>query len=286
MTAASAATDGMARPGRSWRPPSVRIATRLAVLFGSAAILLIYAPMIWLGVMSVSERPLSGLPYPLSGQWYDDLFRDVDKWLPPLELSIVIGLIVALCCMVAATMVGRALPRLKRRGGVILLFLLPLFVPGIVVGGALFMYYKALIGIKMGLWSLVLGHFIWSFPFALLAMLVVTARFDERLLEAAEDLGASPWHRFWHIEVPLLKPGIVAAGFFGFLLSFNELPRSIFLRSGEVTLPVHLWAESASHVSSVPLIYAMSTIITIASVVLTVVALRMLFFSKRAGAGF
>ena len=163
-----------------------------------------------------------------------------------------------------------------------MVFLLPLFFPGIVTGGAFFMHYKGLLGLKMGVWSLVLGHFVWAFPFALLAMLVVTARFDERLTEAASDLGASAWHRFWHIEAPLLKPGIVASGFFGFLLSFNELPRSIFLRSGEVTLPLHLWAESSSHVSSVPLIYAMSTLITIASTVLTVIALRMLFFGRRA----
>ena len=49
-----------------------------------------------------------------------------------------------------------------------------------------------------------------------------------------------------------------------------------------MTLPLHLWAESSSHVSSVPLIYAMSTLITIASTVLTVIALRMLFFGRRA----
>ena len=260
---------------------SQRIATSIAVVLGTFAIFLIYAPIVWLGVMSVSERPLSGFPWPLSGVWYDDLLRDTGKWLGPLELSLLIGLMVAACCMVAATLVGRALPRMKRRGGLLMIFLLPLFFPGIVAGAAFFMHYKALLGVKMGVWSLVLGHFVWAFPFALLAMLVVAARFDERLLEAASDLGASAWYRFWHVEAPLLKPGIVASGFFGFLLSFNELPRSIFLRSGEVTLPLHLWAESSSHVSSVPLIYAMSTLITIASTLLTVVALRMLFFGER-----
>ena len=257
---------------------SQRIATWIAVVLGAAVILLIYAPIVWLGVMSVSENPLSGVPWPLSGVWYDDLFRDTEKWLGPLELSVLIGLIVAACCMLGATLVGRFIPRMKRRGGLLMIFMLPLFFPGIVAGGAFFMHYKALLGLKMGVWSLVLGHFIWAFPLALLAMLVVAARFDERLLEAASDIGASNWQRFWHVEAPLLKPGIVAAGFFGFLLSFNELPRSIFLRSGEVTLPLYLWAESSSHVTSVALIYAMSTLITIASIFLTVVALRMLFF--------
>jgi ABC-type spermidine/putrescine transport system permease subunit II len=55
---------------------------------------------------------------------------------------------------------------------------------------------------------------------------VVAARFDVRLLEVAADLGAGGWRRFRDIEAPLLLPGILSAGFFGFLLSLNELPRS------------------------------------------------------------
>ena len=117
-------------------------------------------------------------------------------------------------------------------------FLMPLMVPGIVAGVGLFMWYRLVIHVKMGVWSLALAHFVWAFPFALLAMLVVAARFDMRLMEAAEDLGASRWQRFWQVEVPILKPGIFAAGFLGFLLSFNELPFSIFMRAGQDTLPL------------------------------------------------
>lgn len=279
MTSATVA----ARIASSRRPPG-RMAFRIAILLGSAAITLIYVPIVWLAVMSVSEQPLTGVPWPLSTEWYDDLGGQVAKWLEPLELSLLIATIVSIGCMVMATIVGRVLPRLRWRGGFLIAFLIPLFVPGVVVGGALFMFYKALLGIKMGVWSLVLGHFTWALPFTIVAMLVVTTRFDYRLLEAAQDLGASNSQRFWQIEVPLMKPGIVSSGFFGFLLSFNELPRSIFLRSGQQTLPLYLWAESASHVSSIPLIYALSTLIAIASIGLTVTALRLLFFgAKEAG---
>jgi len=122
-----------------------------------------------------------------------------------------------------------------------------------------------------------LAHFVWAFPFALLAMLVVAARFDTRLMEAAEDLGANRWQRFWQIEVPILKPGIFAAGFFGFLLSFNELPFSIFMRSGQDTLPLYLWVQSGAHNTTVPLIYALSTLVTVASVGLTFIAIKLAF---------
>jgi ABC-type spermidine/putrescine transport system permease subunit II len=258
--------------------------TRRAVQAGVAAgyvfISLIYIPIVWLGVMSFSERPHSGIPYPLSIEWYDALFSDV-RWLSPLQLSLLIGLIVAVCCMAAAVIVGRKLPQMSQRGLLLLLFLLPLFIPGIITGAALFMYYRAFIGVKLGIWSLIVAHFVWAFPFALLAMLVVSTRFDARLLDAAADLGASGWKRFWHIEMPLLRPGVIVSGFFGFLLSFNELERSIYMRAGQITLPLHLWNETASHQSSVPLVYGLSTIIAVVSIGLVTLALWLLFFRRR-----
>lgn len=258
---------------------AVGVGTTLTIIFGYTAIFLIYAPIFWLAVMSFSEAPLTGVPWPMTGAWYAKLLDDT-RWVEPIELSLGIAVIVSILCMLAATLVGRSLPAMRRRGALLFAFLTPLFVPGVVLGVAVFMYYRSFLGIKPGVWSIVLVHFVWSYPFALLGMLVVSVRFDLRLLEAAADLGANAWQRFWHIEYPALKPGIIAAAFFGFLLSFNELERSIFVRGGNTTLPLYTWFQTASHTSNVPLIYALSTIITLFSVAFTVFALRMLFTGR------
>ena len=280
QTRADRATDPVAQPaGKAGKATAVGFWTGLSIILGYTVIFLIYAPIFWLTVMSFSQRPLTGVPWPLTGSWYAKLYEDT-RWVGPIELSLVIALIVAVLCMSAATLVGRSLPALRRRGGILFAFLLPLFVPGIVLGATLFMFYRSFLGIKTGLWSLVLVHFLWSFPFALLAMLVVSVRFDHRLLEAAEDLGANAWQRFWHIEFPALRPGIIAAAFFGFLLSFNELERSLFLRGGHTTLPLYSWVQAASHTSNVPLIYALSTIIMLISLALTMFSLRMLLAGR------
>ena len=280
MTLMSAPTTGRGRRGIMFVDRLMRTARPIGVAVGYLWVTLIYIPIVWLAVMSVSSRPLTGVPYPLSLEWYDALFSGDMRWLPPLERSLILGLIVSVLCMVSATMVGRVLPQLRRRGGLLAAFLAPLFVPALVTGVSMFMFYRALIGLKLGDWSLVLAHFVWAFPFALLAMLVVSSRFDMRMSEAASDLGATNWQRFWQIEVPLLRPGIIASGFFGFLLSFNELPLSIYMRAGQMTLPLHLWAESTAHQSSIPLIYGMSTLVTFVSIIIVVVALRLLFFRK------
>ena len=232
----------------------------VAMLGGLLVIVLTYVPILWLAVMSFSQRPLSGIPYPLTLEHYASLAAD-PQWVTPFWESTVLGLVVGLTCMVVATAVGRAIPRMPRPGGVVLIALLPLFVPGLTMGAALFIFFRSLLGLRLGMWSIFVAHLVWALPFALLLVLVIATRFDHRLLEAAEDLGASRWQRFWDIEFPILRPGIIGAGIFGFLLSFNELLRSIFLRGSEETMPIYNWTMTASHQSQVPIIFSLATIL-------------------------
>jgi ABC-type spermidine/putrescine transport system permease subunit II len=227
---------------------------------GLFVLAMIYFPLAWLALMSISRNPLSGIPFPLSFDHYADLFAD-RRWLAPFTASLVIATAVGIICATAATLVGRALPRSRHPGSVVLFCILPLFVPGMSMGAALFIFFRSFLGLKLGFWSVFLGHFIWAFPFALLIILVLTVRFDNRLIEAGADLGASGWQIFRDIEFPLLKPAIVGAGLFGFLLSFNEVLRTIFLRGTETTMPVWNWVMAASQQSQVPIIFALATIV-------------------------
>jgi ABC-type spermidine/putrescine transport system permease subunit II len=241
----------------------------LAKWSGYGLIGLIYFPLLWLAVLSVSEHPLSGIPYPLSSKNYTALFADL-RWLPPFLASLVLATIVGLVSAVVATLVGRAIPRSRRGGTIVLLAMLPLFVPGLSMGAALFIFLRSFLGFKLGFWSMFLGHLVWAMPFSLLLMLVLTTRFDHRLVEAAADLGASSWQCFWDIEFPLLRPAIIGSGLFGFLLSFNEMLRSTFLRGTEETMPIWNWIMASSQQSQVPIIFSLGTLIL--SVVLPLLA--------------
>ncbi len=234
--------------------------TRAAVCAGLLVIVITYMPVIWLAAMSFSVEPLSGIPHPLTMRWYNEMAADT-RWAAPLWGSIGLGVLVGLSCMIAATAVGRAIPRLKRRGGILLLAFLPMFVPGLTMGAALFLYLRSYLELRLGLWSVFFGHLVWALPFGLLLVLVLATRFDHRLLEAASDLGASAVQRFWHIEFPIMRPAVIGAGLFGFLLSFNELPRSIFLRGTSTSLPIFQWAQASSHQSLVPITFALASII-------------------------
>jgi putrescine transport system permease protein len=73
-------------------------------------------------------------------------------------------------------------------------------------------------------------------------------KFDVRLLEAATDLGATPWQAFWRITVPLSKNGIVAGSMLVFIPSLGEyvIPE---LLGGPQTLMIGrtLWDEFFSN---------------------------------------
>lgn len=55
------------------------------------------------------------------------------------------------------------------------------------------------------------------FPFMVLPLISSFDKLDRSLLEAARDLGANGWHRFWRIIVPLTSPGIIAGCLIVFL---------------------------------------------------------------------
>jgi len=70
--------------------------------------------------------------------------------------------------------------------------------------------------------SLVLGMTYTYLPFMVLPLYANLAKMDLRLLEAAADLGASPWIAFWKITVPLSKAGIIAGAMLVFIPCIGE----------------------------------------------------------------
>jgi len=96
--------------------------------------------------------------------------------------------------------------------------------------------------------SLVLGMVYTYLPFMILPLYGNLAKMDLRLLEAASDLGASPWVAFWKVTVPLSKAGIIAGSMLVFIPCVGEfvIPE---LLGGPQTLMIGrvLWDEFFSN---------------------------------------
>jgi putative spermidine/putrescine transport system permease protein len=117
----------------------------------------------------------------------------------------------------------------------------------------------------------VILHFLWKeIPFVTLILLAVLRGISSAYETQARVLGASPWQCFWHITLPLMKPGILSASLmvFGFIFSSFEVPfllGSTFPR----TLPVLVYrAFTDADLNQRPVAIALGLILSLLSTLL------------------
>lgn len=117
--------------------------------------------------------------------------------------------------------------------------------------------------------SMTIGMVYTYVPFMILPLYATLVKMDLRLLEAAKDLGATPWKAFWLVTVPLSKNGIVAGSMLVFIPSVGEyvIPE---LLGGPSTLMIGrvLWDEFFSNND-----WAMASAVAVSMVVLILIPL-------------
>ena len=220
---------------------------RWALLAVSAlAFVYILTPLIFVTWLSFYSQEIPA--YPPEGyslKWYAEAVSN-ERFIDAFILSAELGIVSTLIGLVLAIPASLGLTRLKFRGrdGLGNLMLMPLIVPGIVLGIALYIFHVE-IEINTGLpiigsfYGLVWGHVLLVIPWAVRLITASLAGFDRTLEEAAQNLGADRFTTFRRVTLPGILPGIVAGGMFGFVSSFGNLEMSLFLVGpGSNTLPI------------------------------------------------
>ena len=178
------------------------------------------------------------------------------KWFGAVltNRSFVGGFVLSFQTGVAATLIGLALAvpaslaiarrRFYGRGFITALLLMPLIVPGVVLGTSIYVFQieteiatgLPLLGSTSGL---IAAHVLIVVPWAARLVTASLAGFDPAIEEAANNLGATPLTTFRRVTFPAIRPGIVAGALFGFVTSFGNLEMSLFLvGAGRTTLPI------------------------------------------------
>ena len=164
------------------------------------------------------------------------------------------GFMLSLQVAVASTLIGLLLGvpaslalvrhRIPLGGGVSTLLLLPLVMPGIVLGTATYVFQIEVeiatqLPVMGSLGGLIAAHTLVVIPWVVRLVTASLVGFDRSIEEAAQNLGAGPVTTFWRVTLPSIRPGIVAAALFGFVTSFGNLEMSLFLVGpGRTTLPI------------------------------------------------
>ncbi|MFP4129689.1 MAG: ABC transporter permease [Halorhodospira sp.] len=115
-------------------------------------------------------------------------------------------------------------------------------VPGIVLGTALVVVGLRVDLLYQSIALLAFGYVVRFLPLAVGNIRAPLERTEQGLVSAARSLGASPGEAFRRVTLPLILPGLLAAGALVFLEVMRELPATLLLRpSGFDTLATHLW---------------------------------------------
>ena len=118
-----------------------------------------------------------------------------------------------------------------------------------------------------------LAHVILAAPFAVLVLTSTFEGIDDRLLEAGTVFGCSTAELFYRVILPLAVPGIVAAGLFSFLSSYNDFVLTLMLYgSNTVTLPVQTYLSIGN--GYIQVASAISMILLIPALLFLVLLLR------------
>ena len=199
-----------------------------------------------------------------SGKWFGLIFSGHYSVRPLLQsfwLSLRIAGLATLVSCVRGTTAALALHKWKSRLQSIHYGLVytPLIMPDILIGISLLMLFVAS-GIECGFWTILIAHVTFCVSYVTMTLLARLQDFDDRIIEAAYDLGAGPWYTFFRIELPLLLPGIVAGGLLAFTLSIDDVVITSFVNgAGTNTFPTYV-SSMTKHSRNLPAVFVLSTL--------------------------
>lgn len=244
--------------------------------YGILVLVFLYLPLVSVTFASLSESRYLSFPIrSYDAKWYGEALAS-DTVNNLLFVSLKVAGLVTIISLVVGFFGALAFARYQWRFRKTFqkLILLPIFFPQTVLGLALLIWFNAIDVIPS--WrTAVVAHLVWISPITTLIISIRAYGFDPTLEEAARDMGCSTWQILREITLPLLMPGVVAAGLFAFLLSWGNFPLSLFTTGADSTLPEWLYAKMVSGYS--PLVPTVGILSVLASVGLLTLGLGMLF---------
>ena len=225
-------------------------------------------PLVILSSFSASSM-ITFPPTGFSFRWYTGIFERME-YVRSFLLSLRLSLLCVLISVSVGTLASLALARYNFRGREIIrsVFLSPLMLPAVIVGLALLRFFASIRWVAT-FQGILLAHLMLTTAYVIRTVSSSLVGFDSSLEEAARDLGASAFYTLRKVTLPLIKPGLIVAAIFAFIVSFDETTVSIFITGGRtITLPVRIFSQ---------LEYGLDPTVTAISSVLILMAVIALF---------
>ncbi len=241
------------------------------ILAGGFGYFFLYVPLIILILYSFNDSRVNVEWVGFTLHWYRVLFSDVQLIDAALN-SLIIAIIASSVSVVLGTLAGISLHRYKLRL-LPALVLIPVAAPELLVGVSLLLFFL-MINFTLGLASITLAHTAFCISFVAIAVKSRMHGMDDSIMDAARDLGASPFKAFYLILLPTILPGIIAGGLMAFTLSIDDFVITFFTAGvGASTLPLAIYSMLKMGVT--PEVNAASTMIILVTLILMAVATKL-----------
>jgi len=229
-----------------------------------------YLPIAVVALFSLNASRM--IAFPLQGlttDWYSDVLHD-DRLLGGFLVTLLVAIPTAIIAMALGAMAALAATRYRFRAKSLFLLLLaiPFFIPKIILAVS-DLILLADLGIAKSVVTIVIAQSLIILPFTTLVVASVLIRIDPQIEEAAADLGASSWAIFLRVQLPLMRNGLIAASFVGFVLSSSEYVVTAFL-SGR-TQPLSILVASDFRFNLSPTLDALSILIVVLNMALVAI---------------
>jgi ABC-type spermidine/putrescine transport system permease subunit II len=235
---------------RSVEPVVFRVLTLAFTIFIVAYVLI---PIVVTLVMSFNDAAQIRFPIKAwSLDWYRD-FAASPQWTEALKNSFIIAVGTAMIATTSGILAAWAFERydFPLKNLVYILIMMPLFMPGVVLGLGVAIAFG---GVTLGGVTIygsrglvMVAHSLWAMPLVFMLMEATFRTIDNRVVEAANDLGAAPLRTFFEVVIPMVSTGIISSVLFAFVISLNEFVMALFLTDRDTqTLPVLMWLSLRS----------------------------------------
>ena len=252
----------------------------LLVFWVLISLVFIILPLPLVVISSFSSTSLITFPPDgFSTRWYTGILQR-PEYIRPMMLSLRLALVSMVISVSLGTLASLGLVRYRFRGREIVksLFLSPLMLPAVIVGISL-LRFLVVLRMVATFEGILLAHLVLTTAYVIRTVSSNLVGFDLSLEEAARDLGASPFHTFRKITLPLIKPGIIVAAIFAFIVSFDETTVSIFITGGRtITLPVRIFSQLEYGLD--PTVTAISSLLIIMTVIVIAVVAKVFGLEK------
>jgi spermidine/putrescine transport system permease protein len=234
--------------------------------------LFLYIPILILIIYSFNANKVVGVWTGFTTDWYRVLLRD-QSFINAFRVSMWVAFWSTIISTLLGTLAALVLERYRFRGKLTFdaVMYLPIIIPDIVMALSTLLFF-VIFSIPLSRYTILIAHVAFNIAFVALVVRARLADMDERLEEAASDLGANEWVTFRRVTLPLLMPGVVSGALLAFTLSLDDFVITFFVAGpGSTTLPVQVYSMIKFGVT--PEVNAISTLMFIGSTLLVVISL-------------